>query len=119
RKTLEYWKELHRKHFPQITEAKRALMGYEFRSTPSKIADGLRNVEKILCKTLCDQYRIYCLSEKPDVPLLWAHYASSHTGICLEFDARRSPFTAAKKVGYVSAYPAYDCLGWQRNSSCH
>jgi len=109
-RVIEHWKELHRKKFPHISEAKRALMAYDFKSNPSKVADGLANAEKILYGTLCNQYRIYCLSEKPDVPLMWGHYAGSHAGICLEFDARCRPFAAAEKVKYVSAYPAFDVL---------
>jgi hypothetical protein len=107
---IEHWTELHRKKFPHISEVKRALLAYEFKSTPSKVAEGLANAEKIMYETLCKRYRIYCLSEKPDVPLMWGHYASSHTGICLEFDARCAPFAAAEKVKYVSAYPAFDVL---------
>jgi hypothetical protein len=110
-RVIEYWKELHRKHFSHISEAKRALIAYDFKSHPSKILDGLANAEKRLYETSCNRYRIYCLAEKPDVPLMWSHYAGSHTGICLEFDARRAPFAAAEKVKYVSAYPAYDVLG--------
>jgi hypothetical protein len=109
-RVIEHWKELHRKHFPGISEAKRALMAYEFKSSPSKIADGLAKAEKILYENLCNQYRIYCLSEKPNVPLMWGHYAGSHTGICLEFDARCAPFSTAGKVKYVSAYPAFDVV---------
>jgi hypothetical protein len=110
RTVIEYWKELHRKYYPHINEAKRALSAYEFQSDPSKIQEGLADMERRMYETICNRYRIYCLAEKPDVPLMWAHYSSSHTGICLEFDARRAPFSAANKVKYVSAYPAYDVL---------
>jgi hypothetical protein len=41
---------------------------------------------------------------------MWGHYAGSHTGICLEFDARCEPFATAEKVKYVSAYPAFDVV---------
>jgi Protein of unknown function (DUF2971) len=44
---------------------------------------------------------------------MWAHYAGSHTGICLEFDARVAPFTrqtGAAKVRYRSTYPAEDIV---------
>ena len=55
------------------------------------------------------QYRVYCLTEKPDSPLMWAHYADCHTGICVEFDARSEPFiTNASKVEYRTTYPARD-----------
>jgi hypothetical protein len=109
-RVIEHWKELHRKHFPRISEAKRALIAYDFKSNPSKVSDGLAKAEKILYETLCNQYRIYCLSEKPDVPLMWGHYAGAHTGVCLEFDATCPPFAAAEKVKYVSAYPAFDVV---------
>jgi hypothetical protein len=68
-------------------------------------------MQKRLCMKLsATDTEIYCLSEKADVPLMWGHYAGSHTGICLEFDARRAPFATAEKVKYVSAYPAFDVL---------
>lgn len=31
-------------------------------------------------------YRIYCLSKSKNHPLMWAHYADSYKGICLEFE---------------------------------
>jgi hypothetical protein len=67
-------------------------------------------MEKEMYDALCNQYRVYCLSEKPDVPLLWAHYARAHTGICLEFDAGVPPFSVTEQVQYLSAYPARDLV---------
>jgi len=32
-----------------------------------------------------DRARILSLTEKPGNLLMWTHYASSHTGVCLEF----------------------------------
>jgi len=63
-------------------------------------------MEKDLYEATCKQYRVYCLTEKADSPLMWGHYADSHTGICLEFDARSEPFTNASKVEYRTTYPA-------------
>jgi hypothetical protein len=31
---------------------------------------------------------IYSLSAKKDIPLMWAHYANSHTGVCIGFDTK-------------------------------
>ena len=44
--------------------------------------------------------------------LLWSHYAASHTGICLKFDARSTTpfFGAAQKVSYKEKYPEIDVL---------
>jgi hypothetical protein len=75
--------------------------------------------EKHLYAAICNQYRVYCLTEKPDSTIMWAHYACSHTGICLEFDSRRAPFTEAfppltgglHKVEYRATYPDYDFFG--------
>lgn len=37
--------------------------------------------------------------------LFWSHYADSHKGICIEFDATRLPFLGAFKVRYTHNYP--------------
>lgn len=48
---------------------------------------------------------VVCLSAKPDVPLMWAHYAESHTGIALQFARSDSNFLRfAKAVHYVDKY---------------
>jgi hypothetical protein len=48
-RVIKHWTELRRKKFPHISEAKRALMAYEFKSTLSKVADGL-DTESIVSK---------------------------------------------------------------------
>ena len=45
-------------------------------------------------------WRMYCLTPHPDSILMWSHYASRHTGICLEFDVQGTIFGRARKVGY-------------------
>ncbi len=37
--------------------------------------------------------------------LLWSHYANSHKGICVEFDATRLPILYSFKVDYSEVYP--------------
>ena len=37
-------------------------------------------------KIISDQFKITCLSERMDSPLMWAHYANKHFGFCLEYD---------------------------------
>jgi hypothetical protein len=39
---------------------------------------------------------VFCLSEVPDSLLMWAHYASSHTGFVVEFDALHPSFHERK-----------------------
>lgn len=51
------------------------------------------------------RYRVYCLG--PDVGnlLMWAHYADSHRGICLEFDLRNDALCGALKCEYSAEFP--------------
>jgi hypothetical protein len=107
---MTYLTDLHRKRHPHITEAKRALLAYDLKSNPAKLGAAFQQMEREMYAALCNQYRVYCLSEKPDVPLMWAYYAQSHTGVCLEFDGRSDPFRAAEKVQYRGTYPARDVV---------
>jgi hypothetical protein len=55
---------------------------------------------------------VVCLAEANDIILMWAHYAASHTGICIEFE--RTPKSAlgdaelCEPVKYDSKYPVID-----------
>lgn len=55
---------------------------------------------------------IYCLAERNDDLLMWAHYSDSHRGLCLGFDA--SPvgtlFWEAFKVVYQVEYPTVNLM---------
>lgn len=48
---------------------------------------------------------VSCLSAVPDQVLMWSHYASSHTGICLRFNTRL-PQTDLPDLAYKVAYQA-------------
>jgi hypothetical protein len=39
---------------------------------------------------------------------MWAHYADSHRGICLEFSTRNATFSTALQVSYSKDYPILD-----------
>lgn len=56
------------------------------------------------------RWRFYCLTPHPNLTLMWSHYAESHRGICLEFDATLLPFASAHAVEYFESYPAHDIL---------
>ena len=53
---------------------------------------------------------VLCLTTEPKDLLMWAHYASSHSGICLGFDASYPPFSDAKQVRYLSDRPSLPAL---------
>ena len=50
---------------------------------------GRKNLRKVLRNwkaTLNDKRGLLCFSKKWENPVLWSHYAASHTGFCLGFD---------------------------------
>jgi hypothetical protein len=53
------------------------------------------------------RFRVYCLTTKPACPLMWAHYADHHRGICLEIDVRQRDLCAAIQVQYGKTYPTF------------
>ena len=57
-----------------------------------------------------DQLGVFCLTEKRDDILMWAHYAGSHSGVCLEFKASAGPFSQVERVNYRDEYPDVDIL---------
>jgi hypothetical protein len=54
-----------------------------------------------------ERYRVYCLTTKPACPLMWAHYADHHCGICLEINVRQPDLCAAIQVQYRDTYPTF------------
>lgn len=59
-------------------------------------------------KAIQQQYRVYCLSTHPDSVLMWAHYAASCRGVCLEFSVENELFCGALPVAYLDSYPRFD-----------
>ncbi len=52
-----------------------------------------------------DRAGIFCMSRCHDHLLMWAHYAESHTGLCLAFDANNEFFGRAQPIEYAKPYP--------------
>lgn len=51
---------------------------------------------------------VYCVSERNDDILMWAHYADHHRGVCLEFDSGAAEMIEAQRVIYAKDRPAID-----------
>lgn len=49
--------------------------------------------------------RLCCFTKSKDNLLFWSHYADSHKGFCVEFDATILPIKFAFKVSYQDEYP--------------
>jgi hypothetical protein len=69
--------------------------------------DGPLGIGNNIKKTL-SKLRICCFTQKPDNLLFWAHYADSHKGFCLEYDATLFPVSLASKVKYQDSYPTVE-----------
>lgn len=54
-----------------------------------------------------DTYLFFCLANKPDNNLMWSHYANSHKGFCLEWDATK---INAEPVTYQSKIATFELL---------
>ncbi|MEO8062144.1 MAG: DUF2971 domain-containing protein [Pseudomonadota bacterium] len=52
-----------------------------------------------------DRYRVYCLCPDVTNALMWAHYADSHHGICLEYNVENSVICGALQVQYFDDFP--------------
>jgi hypothetical protein len=63
-----------------------------------------------LINILAGQIGMCCLSRVPDSILMWSHYASEHTGYCIEFEATdHTPlFGASQPVSYSDSHPVVD-----------
>lgn len=55
-----------------------------------------------------ENLRICSFCANPDNPIVWSHYADSHKGFCLVFDANNDLFGEAQQVFYQEEYPTID-----------
>ncbi len=71
------------------------------------LANNLLN--KMSATAFDDFLGVCCFSEMADIPLMWAHYANSHKGICLEFANDQPCFIRDNiiPVNYYSEYPEF------------
>lgn len=102
-----------------VSYSKRAMIAGGNTADPEKISTWLENHTQEEAQDFCNQttealrqdlakYRICSFCAENNNPLLWAHYADSHQGFCLIFDADNELFGGASKVEYQDEYPAYD-----------
>jgi hypothetical protein len=57
------------------------------------------------------QVQMFCMASVRAHPLLWAHYADGHRGVCVHLDKHYVPFGAAQKVDYSDVHlsiPMFD-----------
>lgn len=54
---------------------------------------------------LIERVGVSCFSGVKDSTLMWTHYASQHTGVCIGFDTGQHIFQTAWKVNYQQELP--------------
>lgn len=101
--------EINSKNYPNvpviefIKEAKERFAKGEFTSD-----DFWRRNHEQTKKQINEMYGICCLTTKNDNLLMWAHYANSHTGICIGFNTEllyKSENPMILKVTYSDTFP--------------
>lgn len=64
------------------------------------LAEHAANVQR-RSRRWMEQYWIFSLAGNRDHPMLWSHYAASHTGLCIHFATKDTVFGAAMEVTYA------------------
>ena len=95
------------KHSPEMDPADREVRANRYLEDPVALRADLAAASKEMWEQMDRQYRVYCLSARPDSQLMWGHYADHHQGVCLEFNVRTADFSSATEVNYNAAYPTY------------
>ena len=65
KRVLAYLTEMHRKHFPSISEAQRRRVANDFMENPSKLEAAFVQMEKEMYAALCRQYQFIVLRKIP------------------------------------------------------
>lgn len=105
---IEEYVRITRIHGPNLLEAEVQRRASIYRENPAFFKSTIDDFSVGFSEALAQRYRVYCLSTHPDSELMWAHYSTQHTGICLEFTARSTLCSSAYKVSYLRHYPAFD-----------
>jgi hypothetical protein len=109
---VEWYIEVSRKHRPEIPADVIQKNADEYRRNPNALAAKIREFSQVMASAIDVQYRMYCLSPKPDCELMWSHYAAKHQAVCLEFAVRNELFCNALPVQYAEIYPRFLMTGF-------
>lgn len=96
-----------------LSAAEKESISISIQSSPVRAAENLRSQYMQYHNEDLDNYRILCYfepreTEYPVDELMWAHYAQSHRGLCLQF--RKNILTDSficKPVNYEDRYPSF------------
>jgi Protein of unknown function (DUF2971) len=107
RRLVDFMSRASERHTPEFDPAERAARADHYLRNPDALRKDLAATSAEMWAQIDRRYRLYCLTKKPDCPLMWGHYADHHRGACLEFNARTADFCSAIQVAYSTDYPRF------------
>jgi hypothetical protein len=108
--------EQNRHHFPKartFEEFRCELLLHETERL-KQLEDGVRQtdqqLQQDLLELLSSSFGVVCFASDPVHPLMWAHYASGHSGMVIEFDSHHPLFSGPSffQMDYSDAPVTYD-----------
>ncbi|MCH2227346.1 MAG: DUF2971 domain-containing protein [Candidatus Caenarcaniphilales bacterium] len=69
-----------------------------FEQTIQESFDRMDNQTHVRFRALKSKIKLFCLSERWDSLPMWAHYASNHSGICIEYDIKKIGFEIISRM---------------------
>lgn len=102
-KQREDFIRLSRKFSPSLTDEQHEAEAEKVMTTslaPSDIKFTANVIQFMYREVITGSIGTFCVSEKRDDLLMWAHYADSHRGVCLEFDGLGPLMAQAQRVDY-------------------
>lgn len=107
----QYLQYLFSKFEPNVPEKERSAQIKQLLTNPDSDPRRPEN-QRLLAAAISifgiDRVGVLCLSASDRVPLMWTHYAESHSGVCLGFDSSMQPFARALPVQYSKTRPIID-----------
>ena len=98
---VEFMQRASERHTPEVDPEFRRARREQYLNKPDQLRRDLVDAAAEMWAQMDRRYRLYCLSTRPDCPLMWGHYADHHRGVCLEFNVRTPDFCSAIEVNYL------------------
>lgn len=106
-KTVRWFVDNGRRRGPGLPEQEHQRREAEWRSNRPLLESMIDEFSREMDEEIQRQYRVFCLSRHPDSTLMWAHYAASCRGMCLEFSVQNALICGALEVNYFDEYPLF------------
>ena len=103
KENVDYAIDIQRRHF-SIQESELALRAKRLSEDRALLEDRIDEISIAMNDAITKDYRVYCMSSKPDSSLMWAHY-SKYDGVCFGFKTKSKVFCSALEVTYSNEYP--------------